>query len=128
MKRIYHHYEKWEDYQTGMFAIIKNQDEQMLISKAQMILSDDIKTREAMNMVINQWPVACEVNLSHRGLNRQAWLGQSACWLAGKVQCDQTKLAWHRLTADEQMIANAVADEVIKIWENRQKDIDKLRL
>ena len=117
MKRIYHHYLKWEDFHSGMIKLIPLQKSEELIEAARSILANETKTKAAMQHVIDEWPISCEVNLSYTGLNRQAWLGQACCWLIAGVQENLTKLAWHRLTLYEQIKANEIADQVIASWE-----------
>lgn len=70
-----------------------------------------------MEAVLVQWPIACEVNLSNTGCNRQAWIGQAACSLAVGAVEESTRAAWNSLTPDQQDIANRIADEITAGWE-----------
>lgn len=117
MKRIFHHYEKWEDWKDGLYALDVQNPEEILIARATRLLRDVDHLRLAMLRVVHRWPNSAEVNLSNTSRNRQAWLGQAAaCWACGATE-DLTKEAWHRLTIAEQDAANLVADYVIAVWE-----------
>lgn len=117
MKRIYHHYEKWEDWQNGMFANHDLIEQDSLVWNAKGLLSKPPVLLEAMKSVIKSWKHSAEVNMTHRGRNRQAWLGQSACCFVHKVPEHLTKIAWNMLTDQQREEANAVADIVIKNWD-----------
>lgn len=122
MKRIYHHFEKWEDWKHGFFSTCSPNLEFDLADNAYALLSNCDLLRNAMLSVIEKWPRAAEVNLSHNSGNRQAWLGQGACCLTDGVPADVTKLAWHRLTEQQQNEANGVADEIIALWEKEHAE------
>lgn len=120
MKRIFHHYEKWEDWRDGLYRLSVNIDaEEILITRAARLLADPELLLIAMTRVIDEWKVSAEVNLSNPSRNRQAWLGQSACCLLCGAPEDLTKQAWHRLSQGERDYANAIADRVISKWEDR---------
>jgi len=79
LKRIFHRYEKWEDYIHKMYC---DDLDDPSVDAAIAVLSNSIVLKEAMEYVANQWTHAAEVNLSNPHRNRQAWLGQAACaWL-----------------------------------------------
>lgn len=117
MKRIYHHYEKWEDWQNGMFSNHNPLNQDKLVWDAKGLLSNSGKLHDAMNSVIESWKFAAEENMSHRGRNRQAWLGQASCCFVHKVPEHLTKIAWNMLTDQQRIEANEVADIVIKKWD-----------
>lgn len=72
-----------------------------------------------MLKVIDKWPVSCEHNLTKKSLNRKAWIGHAAAALA--IQCpeDIVRAAWAHLSREQQIAANAKAQEAIEIWEQR---------
>jgi hypothetical protein len=116
LKRVYHHYSKWEDWKDGLYSpreektTIKKRVIRLLASPSLLLL--------AMRTVVVVWPFSSEVNLSNRSRNRQAWLGQSAaCFVCGANE-DTTKSAWRSLSLAEQDSANAIADKVIAEWES----------
>lgn len=118
MRRIYHPYDVWEDWQHGMYAIDIS-GAQARVELARELLASSSPLRVAMETVARTWRHAAEVNLTNPNRNRRAWLGQAACCWAHGVPEDLTKLAWHRLTPEQQDAANAVADDVIRQWERR---------
>jgi hypothetical protein len=118
MRRVYYQYELWEDYQRGMYALTAP-DQERAIEDARLLLANPAALYHAMAAATLLWQHACEVNLTNRSRNRQAWLGQAACCLLYQTPESLTKLGWHRLTDAEQRAANAVADQVIVAWERR---------
>jgi hypothetical protein len=119
MKRIYHHYEKWEDWKDGLYRRSLSDPEELIVSRSVRLLSSPDDLLRAMRFCANNWKHSAEVNLSCTSRNRQAWLGQSACCLICGAPEYLTKEAWHRLSASEQDIANGIADQVIIEWEKR---------
>jgi hypothetical protein len=120
IQRIYHHYLKWEDWQNGMYRSTIQADDaeaEELIQYAFSLLSSPKSLYASMSSVVLDWPIASEVNLSHKSINRQAWLGQAACCYEHQVPEHLTKQAWHRLTLLQQDKANAIADRIIREWE-----------
>ena len=117
MKRIYHHYEKWEDWQNGMFANHDPLDQDQLVWNAKGLLIDTGKLLDAMNRCVLEWIHSAEENMSHKGRNRQAWLGQASCCLLHKTPEHLTKIAWNMLSEEEKRRANEIADIVIKNWD-----------
>jgi len=67
--------------------------------------------------VANEWTYSCEHNLTDRSLNRRAWIGHAACALAFRCPEDIVRAAWSELTEQQQVEANAKADEAIRSWE-----------
>jgi hypothetical protein len=119
MNQIFHHYELWEDYQKGMYYISKERDTEGLIQSAKKLLCNPPILEREMRRVINEWPIATEVNLTNLGQNRRAWLGQAACCISEKVPEILTRLAWNGMTEVQQAIANNVADKIILGYELR---------
>ena len=118
MKRIYHPYDKWEDYKHGLFGA----DEQQTTGAAKLLATPE-KLHAAMTHVSRNWKHAAEVNMTNRSRNRQAWLGQAACCYACGANEDTTKRAWRGLTDTERTEANAVADVVIIEWESYYQEL-----
>lgn len=115
MKRIFHHYNKWEDYHHGMYDEDKEARAER-VKLAASILGDPSTCEKAMRMVVAQWPIATEFNLSNAGINRRAWLGQACCSIYACVHEDETREAWGLLTVGQRTTANAIATAVIKEW------------
>ena len=72
-----------------------------------------------MLKVIEEWPFACEHNLTCSSMNRQAWIGHAACCLAFKCPEEITRLAWHHLSQEQRDKANRKADIAIALWESK---------
>ena len=115
MERIFHHYNMWEDYHAGMYDESKDGREER-VCKAVEILGNPETCREAMKMVIAEWELATEYNLSNAEINRKAWLGQAACCCYAGIHEDETREAWGRMTEAQRVKANAIASEIIKRW------------
>lgn len=108
MLRIYHNHEKWED--LGMWF-----NKKFDLNEAIEFLQSN-KWLDAMFDVICNWPIACEHNLT-ANINRRAWLGHAACYMAIDCPESTTRKAWGYLTDQQRFDADAKADEVIEIWE-----------
>lgn len=120
MKRIFHHYIKWEDYQNGMY---NNSPETLeIIQKAVEVLSTPSICESAMKRVVSEWEYATEFNLTNSGCHRP-WLGRSACCIYYGITENITRIAWWQLTSDQQNKANEIADIIINNW--REQHIKK---
>ena len=120
MERIFHHYNKWEDYHAGMYDECKD-GRQERVKKAAYILGTPQICREAMEMVIAEWELATEYNLSNDGINRKAWLGQAACCCYSGIHEDETREAWGILTEEQRTEANRIAASLIKKWVRKKE-------
>lgn len=116
MKRIWHPYDEWEDFQNGMWREVSQRDRADLLPKAIVFTGDADLYGSAMLRVIEEWPISCEQNLTDTGQNRRAWIGHAACALA--IGCPEyiTREAWGHLTQDQRDRANAKADYAIRRW------------
>lgn len=122
MNRIYHHYEKWEDNKHGLYLLKDEKKEENIIKNIELL--KNIKELEKyMNKVIKEWKYSCEQNLSNTTMNRQAYLGQSACCLHHGSPAVTTRSSWVKLNKDEQDKANKTADKIIKKWENKYERV-----
>ncbi len=121
MERIYHGYEVWEDFKEGMYQTTCFMDPDSMIKDCVMLLTCPEWLEECMSFVIHNWEFSAQHNLTNMNRNRQAWLGQAACCFAHGAPEYITKLAWNKLTEEEQLLANNVADRIIKVFENKFK-------
>jgi hypothetical protein len=122
VQRIYHHFNKWEDWLNGMWRYVSEDEKQAYLQKAIEFTGNAELYGSYMQRVIKEWPYACEHNLSNKAINRQAWIGHSACCLAIGCPEDITRLAWHNLTQTQQDEANAQADLAILAWEQEHNN------
>lgn len=79
MKKIWHHWEKWECYKHGFYnssppsGISSDQAKEMY----RKFLSDLNKFENALKKVIKEWKYSCEHFLTNSSINKIAWLGQA---------------------------------------------------
>jgi hypothetical protein len=119
MKRVYHHYEKWEEYKCGMWRQIHGQERVAMLITVETFMRDTAAFRLGMFRAISEWPFSCEDKLTCRSLNQQAWIGHAACCIAVGSPEEVTRCAWWNLSQDEQDRANAAATEAIQEWRKR---------
>lgn len=115
MERIFHHYNKWEDYHAGMYDECKEGRAERVIKAAEILGTPDI-CREAMEKVVAEWKIATEYNFSNAEINRKAWLGQAACSCYAGIHEDETREAWGIMTEAQRIEANSIASDIIKKW------------
>jgi hypothetical protein len=120
MKQIYHPYQKWEDYKAGMWRKETKENETKLLQVAIDFTGNHILYGEAMIEVIKTWKYACEHNLSNVSINRKAWVGHAACCKAKKLPEYIVRDAWGKLTEEQRILANMMAERAIKMWESEQ--------
>lgn len=119
MNQIYHPYNIWEDYLSGMWRKIGKDEEKDFLEKAIIFTGNHVLYGQWMIEVINKWKHSCEHNLTDFGQNRKAWVGHAACQMA--INCPEyiTRSAWGYLTKDQQDFANDMADKAIRLWESK---------
>lgn len=125
MERIYHRYEFWECWKNGFFDNISGVDKNKKIQKVIELFSDQQKTKEYMNKVIEQWKYSCEHNLTNDSMNKIAWLGQSACCIYDKIPSSITMEAWHLVSKENRDKADSIASEIIENYLNNLKNEKK---
>lgn len=122
IEQRFYHYEKWEDYQSGMYNppsaanINDGETSDSRIQKAIDCLSNPDICRKYMEMVVNQWEISTQQVLTSPDMNPKAWLGQCACFMYGGCHDEETRKAWCLMNAKDQREANKIADEVIFDW------------
>ena len=99
--QLFYSYNQWEDYQFGMYE-------------------DEYMCRLFMKKVCNEWVISCKQNFTNPQMNKIAWLGQAACCLYAGIHEDETREAWSLITQSDRDRANAIAEECIQEW--RQKN------
>lgn len=116
IKRIFHRFEKCEEYKSNMWKACPPVERENYIAEAAalMIAHDDFYA--AMMQAVIDWPMSCEANLTASTMNHQAWIGHAGCAIAVGSPEDMTRLAWRTLTQEQQDLANAAADRAIAAW------------
>ena len=118
MKRIFHHYEKCEEYTAGMWRNVTGEERHGFIRASADLMRDPAGFEAAMLRAVKEWRFSCEHNLTARGVNKRAWLGHAGCCLGVNSPEELTRLGWHTLNQAEQDAANAAADRAIAAWES----------
>jgi hypothetical protein len=125
MKQIYEHYEKWEDFNAGMYSLNDVIDKDKKVISAINLLSNQIEFYDAMKKLLNMWKVSVDVNLTNKQQNRRAWLGAAACMFIHNTPEYLTRIAWNLLNKDVQDNANKLADKIILEYERSNNGIYK---
>ena len=115
MKRIYHHYELWEDYKCGFYSMSKFDNLEMVV---EMFCSEE-KTDLYMNYVIDNWKYSCEHNLTNKHLNHIAYIGQAASCVYTGCPSLYTMKAWKMIDVDVKKRADNQAKKTILKWKKR---------
>jgi hypothetical protein len=120
VKRVYRPFWEWEDLE--MWREVSAQDRRRFLPLAIAFTGDADLYGAAMMRVLDEMPLACEHNLTERAMNRQAWIGHAAAFLA--IECPEivTREAWGVLTDDQRERADIKAAAAIKEWERANKN------
>ena len=97
------------------FPIHGEKKKQML--EAAIVFTGNAKLYgEHMRKVILAWPIASEHNLTNASMNRLAWIGHAATFLA--IQCPEmiTREAWGHLSQEQRDLANDQAQQALNAW------------
>jgi hypothetical protein len=123
MKQIHKPYYTWECYKNGMFDIDKKQNEDLLIKKSELLLCNEDVFFKISLLVLNEWKNSTDNNLSNKNINRNSWIGQSACSYNHKCPELLTRIAWGNISELQRNKANNVAKKIIKIYEDKNRKI-----
>ena len=123
MNQIFRPYETWEDYKNGMFDTDKKEDELLLIKKSELLLSNEDLFFKVSLKVLNEWKNSADNNLSNKNINRNSWIGQSACCYNHKCPEILTRIGWGNITERQRVRAHNVAKKIIKIYEEKNRKI-----
>jgi hypothetical protein len=117
MKQFFKEYNYWEDYINGMYEFPNPKDEQKFILLAiDMLTNNELFFNTCKEVLIN-WKISSRVNLTNKQCNRKAWLGQASCNFKYKVPEICTRIAWGKLSINQQNEANKIAEQVINSFE-----------
>ena len=122
MKQIYHRYEKWEDWQNGMWRKESSTYEQAEIENVMAFTGCHISYGKAMLRVINEWPLSCQHNLTDPNINQKAWIGHAACCLERGYPEYLVRSAWNKLTKEQRVLANKAAEFAIEQWKSKHHE------
>lgn len=113
-KQFYSHYLHWEDWQNGMYEMPNKEREDGMQEKAISVLQNPFN---AMLSVITEWPICTAHNFTKQATNKKSWLGQAACCYEYGIPEHITRSVWNKLTEEERINANNVADQIIELWQ-----------
>ena len=124
--RIWYPFWEWED--IGMWRDVSAEEQRRLLKVAVEFTGNAEAYGKAMLRVLEEFPIACEHNLTSQATNHQAWIGHAASYLAHELPEYVTRLAWGMLTQQQRDEANAMADRAINEWnERRAQEADAVR-
>jgi hypothetical protein len=117
MNRIYHTWDKWECYPAGFFEVHppKGMTDEDCLNAYKELLLDIPEFKRIMRLVIREWRLSCEHNLTNERMNRIAWMGQASLCYKHKIP-SRYRGAYNLLSKDEQLNADQAALEVINEW------------
>jgi hypothetical protein len=116
-ERIYHHYDKLEEYHNGMWRIVRGDERKGFIVASANLMRNSSQFKAAMLRSLEEWPNSCEHNLTADNVNRIAYLGHAGCCIGVGSPEEATRAGWHTLNKAEQDEANRVAAEVLEMWD-----------
>lgn len=115
MKRIFHSWDKWEDYKHGFYGGLEYPKDNTLELYASL-LKDLTKFEAALKIIVSSWVYSCEHNLSNENMNRIAYLGQASCALIYNVPHNISMSGYNLLTKEEQESADKLAETYLNLW------------
>lgn len=116
IEQIWHPYWLWED--SLMYTPFSARKDLVRIQKAIDLLTNPEQFEVVAREMIHAFKFSCEHNLSNSGMNRIAYIGQASCFFKDDIREDETRYAWGYLTEEQRAKANAVAEKILKEWEN----------
>ena len=124
INRIYHPHYAWEEVKYNMWGTTP--DKMEMLEWAIKFTGNHKLYGEWMMKVAKDWTHSCEHNLSNTTQNRKAWIGHAACAYAKQCPEDIVRKAWGYLTEEQQNLANGVANDAIRYWEDLQWEKENL--
>ncbi len=117
MDRIYHTWDKWECYPAGFFdAKCRNGETTEEAEQTyKKLLSDKAMFSSALFSLLQEWPNSCEHNLSNKGMNRIAWLGQAALAYTYHIPARYRK-GYYMLSNKGKIAADTTALKYLNKW------------
>jgi len=127
MKRIYHHYLKWECYKNEMY-LTKDINELKNINIVLDFFRNDNLFLDTGIEFIDKWKFTLQHHLSDDSINKIAYIGQLACNYKYKIPEITTKKAWYLLDENTQIKANRTAKLIIYKYLNNEQENKQLSL
>lgn len=121
--RIYHPWDKWEDYHFNFYDNCTGQQKEFKLQSAVDMFNSVIDTERCMNHVVDNWTNSMEHNLTNNSMNKIAYIGQSACAFYDNIPATITMEAWSLLTDEVKERSNQLAQGAIDKWNRNNKFI-----
>jgi hypothetical protein len=125
MTRIFHPYDKWEDYRHGFYGGMDYPKDKTLELCASLF-KDLPKFEAALKTIINEWHYSCEHNLTNEAMNRIAYLGQASCALVYNVPSSVCVGGYNLLSLEERKAADDLAEKYLNIWSEKHEHTKKV--
>lgn len=126
MIRIFHPWDKWEDYRHNFYGGVSEYKKDDTLALYASLLKDLPRFENALGIIISEWKYSCEHNLSNEAMNRVAYLGQASCALIYKVPHNISMGGYNLLTLEEQKTADAMAQKYLNIWVKKYEYSQKI--
>jgi hypothetical protein len=109
-------YWEWEEVSANMWGSTENKKQ--LLNEAIKFTGNHELYGEWMMKVVNFWPISCKHHLSKNG-DKRSWIGHAACAMAFNCPEEIVRLAWGKLTIEQQQKANEKAQKAIDFWRKK---------
>ncbi len=114
--RIFFTYQDWEHVNSGFFDTKhKVLSHKQCEYKYKEFLSNTDEFAKTIELIIKEWPNACEHNLTNPAMNRIAWLGQASVAYKYGIPSKYSS-GFQLLTEEQQEKANMVAFSYLNDW------------
>lgn len=123
MNQQYERYDKWECYLAGMWDRVDLVTETEMLQIAIEFTGNHVLYGIAMRRVINEWKYCLAHHLTDLSINRKAYIGHCAVCLELGIPEYITRKAWAYLTEEQRNLANQQAENTIKEYETRNKEL-----
>lgn len=124
--RIYHPWDKWEDYRCNFYGGALDYDKKAPLTKYADLLRNLNLFEHALARIMIEWPYALEHNLTNESMNRIAYLGQAACALLYNVPHNVSMGGYNLLTREEQIAADSMAQKYLTLWLEKHEHTKKV--
>src|SRR5580700_4929124 len=100
MTRVFHPWDKWEDYLHNFYGGVLEYDHDKTLEKYADLLRDLNKFEQALKVIVSEWKYSCEHNLTNESMNRIAYLGQAANALVNNAPHNVSMGGYNLLTKE----------------------------
>lgn len=99
------------------------ESEEERICKAIELLTNEKECNYYMNLVIQNWEIACEQHLTNKKLNQKLWLCKAACCMYAGITETETLKCWNILNTNEKNEVYKIAESIITKWLNMKGNL-----